>query len=447
MKALKNAINPKDVNLEHIYEDKKDKETLMKVRLTYYDDCGKRRELSKTFSTKKYGTVKATREEAENWRDEAKRKIKNEVIIQSNINYTLNDVFELTIKNMNQSFETKRKWRKWFNKYILAYVPKETLFKNITWDKHIQPSLNAMVNVSSQDLIDRVKSMWRKMCIYAYAKKITTSNEMLMSEVSGPIKSKAVTSKRNNKIDMQEFNNLLNEFASHKRDKKIAFLETTALVLMAYLGMRPAEVFVLSKKDFNLEDRTIHLYRRLGSTTTEKYVETSLGNKGYERYIPYPSDLDEMIKTLIENYDKDKLFSVNGVYLNSDYLSNDVKRISKGKIRPYMLRHAFINDLIINKNKGGKGTKNDKKNAENDILSSETQQQATQELTGHVDRDTTYGYVTDMSKDEIKRLVKKGEEEAFESRKDAISNRAEDLKEEGLCGCICGLVEDFKKKK
>jgi len=121
---------------------------------------------------------------------------------------------------------------------------------------------------------------------------------------------------------------------------------------MAYVGLRPAEVFVLNKCDFDLVNRTIHIYRRLGSTTKEKWVEVPLGNKGYERYVHYPKQLDELLKTLIDKSDSEKLFFINDKYLNSDILLNDVKRISDGKLRSYMLRHAFSNDLIINKENG-----------------------------------------------------------------------------------------------
>ena len=139
-----------------------------------------------------------------------------------------------------------------------------------------------MANTSSQDMINRITTIWSKMCSYAVAKKITATDRMAMHKVVGNTKSKAVVKSRNNKLDLDVFKQLLDEFPYRKNSVEEAFLEMSILIIMAYVGLRPAEVFILNKDNFDIENRTIHILMRLGSSTSEKNVQTSLGNKGHE---------------------------------------------------------------------------------------------------------------------------------------------------------------------
>lgn len=306
-----------------------------------------------SFPIYKYGTRAKALKAAREWRDiKIVESHQNRIIqIEPKQDLTLDEVFEKTIEKRAKSFETNRKWRIWYKKYISSIIPGKTSFIKITWED-ISNTLNSMVDNSSQDMINRITTIWSKMCSYAVYYEVIIKNPMVMLEVEDKKESKKVNKPRNKKLDMNDFVELLNDFPYRKNDTKEAFLEMTILIIMAYIGLRPAEIFVLSKSDFDLENRTIHIYRRLGSNTKEKNIEVSFGNKGYGRYVPYPNQLDELIKQLINTSLREELFYINGRYLNSNILSSDIYRITNGKLRAYMLRHAFANDLIINKENG-----------------------------------------------------------------------------------------------
>lgn len=412
-----------------------------KARVEYYSKNGKRKQITKNFPVIYYGSETAAYNAARKWRDSKRAEVHQDVIVKDS-KITIDEVFEKTLQSLSQSFETKRKWRLWYYKYVLRFITGDMPFSDITWDDHIKPSLDAMVNDCSQDLIDRIKSIWRKMCSYAYSRDLVRKNQFTLSETSGPILSKASIEPRNQKVDMAELRDLLNVFDEHKNDERLAYVEISAIKLMAYLGLRPAEVFVLNKNDFDLKNRTINIYRRLGSSKDERYVETSLGNKGYKRLVPYPSSLDDLINELIENSEDGKLFTVGGVFINSNTLSGDVHRISKGKITPYMLRHAFSNHLVVNKKKDKEGGDEDDSKR---ILTSMEQQKATQAMMGHNTLERTRSYTTDVSKDEFELAKKQEEEEKFNEQVKAVNKRAAELDDLGLLRPK-GVTKSQKKK-
>lgn len=336
-------------NEHHIYEIKNKKGLCFLVRISYQNN-GDRKEIKKSFPVYKYGSRAKAFQAAKQWRDVKLVETHQNIIIQIEPKQvlTLDEVFERTIEARAKSFETNRKWRIWYKKYITSIIPGKTSFIEITW-QDISKTLNSMVDDSSQDMIDRITTIWKKMCAYAIYYEVIIKNPMVMLEVEDKTESKKPSKQRDKRFNMDLFVEVLNEFPYRKNDPREAFLEMTVLIIMAYVGLRPAEVFMLSKSNFDLKNRTILIQTRLGSNTKEKHVETSLGNKGYGRYVPYPEQLDELIKVLIDTSPREELFYINGRYLNSDIVSSDINRISNGKFRSYMLRHAFANDLIIDK--------------------------------------------------------------------------------------------------
>ena len=431
---------------KYIYEIVGKKSKSFKVRVPYRNKFGNRAEFRKNFRA--YGYVKENDalKAAITWRDiKLVEAHQNEIIVPDH-KYTLDDVFEKTIEMMGNSFETNRKWNLWYRKYITSKIPGNTPFINIEWEL-ICSTLNSMANTSSQDMINRITTICSKMCSYAVAKKITATDRMAMHKVVGNTKSKAVVKSRNNKLDLDVFKQLLDEFPYRKNSVEEAFLEMSILIIMAYVGLRPAEVFILNKDNFDIENRTIHILMRLGSSTSEKNVQTSLGNKGYERIIPYPKQIDDLIDVLVKKYDGDKMFAINGKYINSNTLSADINRISNGEFRSYMLRHAFSNSLILSSfEEEDEERREIVFDSKASILSSEKQQKATQRLMGHRLIDTTYGYVTDLNKDQIYSMLDENEKQAFMAEVTAINVRAAQLKpiEECVQKCVQIAKDDFK---
>ena len=111
--------------------------------------------------------------------------------------------------------------------------------------------------------------------------------------------------------------------------------------------MRPSEVYALEWDNIDRENKTIYVCQAIGSNHNEKPVIVKTKTQSSVRTIPYPDDLDEILNLLKgEQY----LFKrSNGEFLNGDFVSNTLYRLTGGKLRRYMLRYQFSTDLILKK--------------------------------------------------------------------------------------------------
>lgn len=317
--------------------------TTYKVHIPYYDkETGKRKFYSRSFKEKDYGSKSKALEMAKKDRDEISIKIKNNSIIKEE-SYTLDEVFNHTLDIHPCSLCTKKKLRLIYGKYIESYFKGSRDFSTIKFNE-IQKSLNKMVSTSRNDTIKRVFTIWKKMYRYAIAKEIVIKDETYSVLVP---KSEVIEIKRNVETSYSELMEVIEGIQNSHMKENDSLLCQGALMIMYYTGLRPSETFALSSDDIDFSSMLIHVWKSVGTTSTEKNTIRKTKTECSIRYVPFSDELIPILKLLIDRSINGYLFKRdNGLFMDGTYLSNITRRISKGEFRPYQLRHQFSTDLI-----------------------------------------------------------------------------------------------------
>lgn len=317
--------------------------TTYKVHIPYYDkETGKRKFYSRSFKEKDYGSKSKALEMAKKERDEISIKIKNNSIIKEE-SYTLDEVFNHTLDIQPCSLCTKKKLRLIYGKYIESYFEGSRDFNTIKFNE-IQKSLNKMVSTSRNDTIKRVFTIWKKMYRYAIAKDIVIKDETYSVLVP---KSEVIEIKRNVETSYSELMEVIEGIQNSHMKENDSLLCQGALMIMYYTGLRPSETFALSSDDIDFSSMLIHVWKSVGTTSTEKNTIRKTKTECSIRYVPFSDELIPILKLLIDRSINGYLFKRdNGLFMDGTYLSNITRRISKGEFRPYQLRHQFSTDLI-----------------------------------------------------------------------------------------------------
>lgn len=317
--------------------------TTYKVHIPYYDkETGKRKFYSRSFKEKDYGSKSKALEMAKKERDEISIKIKNNSIIKEE-SYTLDEVFNHTLDIQPCSLCTKKKLRLIYGKYIESYFKGSRDFNTIKFNE-IQKSLNKMVSTSRNDTIKRVFTIWKKMYRYAIAKDIVIKDETYSVLVP---KSEVIEIKRNVETSYSELMEVIEGIQNSHMKENDSLLCQGALMIMYYTGLRPSETFALSSDDIDFSSMLIHVWKSVGTTSTEKNTIRKTKTECSIRYVPFSDELIPILKLLIDRSINGYLFKRdNGLFMDGTYLSNITRRISKGEFRPYQLRHQFSTDLI-----------------------------------------------------------------------------------------------------
>lgn len=123
-----------------------------------------------------------------------------------------------------------------------------------------------------------------------------------------------------------------------------------AVQIMRYTGMRPNEVFALTKNDINLVTGFITINKSVRSTTETLIDIGRTKTDKSKRSIPIPDDLRPILKECLAWSKHDFLLAdFHGNLFEIDEVSQTVNHVAKrAKVRftLYMLRHQFSTDLF-----------------------------------------------------------------------------------------------------
>ena len=372
---------------KYIIEKKMKKGVCFEVNFKYYDKNGVKQTYSNSFHEIEYGSKSLAFKAAVNDRDKI-RNILNTTGIKIKRVPTLAEVYEEKKKIFMLSEETNRKYDVLFRNYLsdLSDVPIDKIKA-----RDISISLNKMIE-KSQDEINRLFGLWKKIYHTAVMNDYVYVDMTLKVQV--PVSEKIVIPKDVNmtcSID-DVFDALMNYGYSDDTKYNCKVL-AYAFRINYYMGMRPAELFALTRSDFDLVNKTVNIDKSIGTKKTDKSPETNRPEKVIKktktissiRKIPLPdiciADVIEVLKFakfehVFKRYD--------GNLMHSDYYSTLVLNASKKagiKFNAYMLRHNFATELTLNK----------------------VDMRTIQELMGHTSSTMTLSYA--RSTDEIKREV------------------------------------------
>lgn len=372
---------------KYIYERKLKDGVCYELSFNYYDTTGRKQLYSKNFYSKNYKNKTEALKAAIMERDKARNMLSTTGIKPKAVP-TLHEVYEEKKKIFMLSEETNRKYDVLYRNYLsdLSDLPIDKIKA-----KDIAMSLNRMID-KSQDEINRLYTLWKK--IYQTAVMNDYVYVDLTMKVTVPTSEKYTRPRScTMTCSIDEVFDALIDYGYSEESKYNGKVLAYAFRINYYLGLRPAELFALTKNDFDLVNKLVNIDKSIGTKKTDKSSDKIRPDKVIKktktassiRTIPLPDicigDVMEVMKFaryehVFKRYD--------GNLMHSDYYSTFVLNASRKagiKFNAYLLRHNFATELTLNK----------------------VDLRTIQELMGHTSSSMTLSYA--RSSDEVKRSV------------------------------------------
>ena len=242
--------------------------------------------------------------------------------------------------------ETRRKLAIFFEKYVSK---KDVELHNIT-RADIIAELNIMVKECSNDTIQRVLSIWKKIYGVAIAKGYIEKD--LTINIKPPLSHKLKANKRYELTNEESLNSLIEQLKKHLKSSLEAKQAECILFILFYSGMRPAELFALDKTDIDLKNKTIQITKEMGSDRDNENVVRPCKTELSHRTIPISKKCLPYIKKALEIDDSPILFSnEKGLHYASKDLGDRFHQYGKQigiDFHLYQCRHTFITRLFMN---------------------------------------------------------------------------------------------------
>lgn len=293
---------------------------------------------SKTFNEKDYISAAKAFNDAIAYRN--KLLVTPEEIIST---ITVNEVWQEVNQIYALRAETQRKLNIQYNKYIHN---KDKALKDIT-RADIISDLNSMVDQASDDTIQRVLSIWKKIFGTAIAKEYVHKD--ITTTIKVPQSRKLKPQKRNEEINeeiIEELSKALKKGLRFDIEKNQA---NDVLLMLYYTGMRPGEMFALTKKDINLKDNTISINKELGYDENREPIIRPCKTEMSHRVIPIPDKLNQVVRNLYKAKSNILFPNHNGKYHNITDLGQKYHLIANSvgiDFHFYQCRHSFITNLV-----------------------------------------------------------------------------------------------------
>ena len=239
--------------------------------------------------------------------------------------------------------ETLRKLTIYFNKYI--HEKDKELSQVTRYD--IINDLNSMVASSSDDTIQRVLSIWKKIYGVGIAKEYISTD--LTLHIQCPRSHLKATSKRNELVTINCIEDLIKAISKSQMSHNDKIVIPLMLQTLFLTGMRPSECFALEKADVDFKKRTITINKEVGSDLENNWIIRQCKTKESNRVVPISDKLLPILKEVSE---------IKGTYLfpNKDSYYNNtlgdrLHKLAKKNgydFHLYQCRHTFITTLFMN---------------------------------------------------------------------------------------------------
>lgn len=270
--------------------------------------------------------------------------------LPAQVKLTLDEAFDLTQKQFPLRKASERKWLIRYNKYMKPFFGNTLVNKISAGD--IQDNMNKMIDVASENTIVAVYTIWKR--IFKTLRINNIVSRVITDEVTAPKSNKIVVSK-DVATDMNTLNIVIEGLrAQNTKDRLLNESIVYALWTMYYTGFRPAECYALTRSSINLHEGYLEIKNEVGSSLTEDKVIRQTKTPESNRRVPIVPELAIILKDWMFINNNEYLFcDKNGVYLDSNLVSNKITNISKKygiEFNMYRLRHKFSTDLIIDNN-------------------------------------------------------------------------------------------------
>ncbi len=262
-------------------------------------------------------------------------RIEKPITVQECFNQ-INDIYVIRV-------ETLRKLTIYFNKYI--HEKNKELSQVTRYD--IINDLNSMVSIASDDTIQRVLSIWKKIYGVGIAKEYISTD--LTLHIQCPKSHLKATSKRNELVTINCIEDLIKAIRCSQMSHNDKVVIPLMLQTLFLTGMRPSECFALEKTDVDLKKKTISINKEVGSDLENNWIIRQCKTKESNRVIPISDKLLPIIKDSLET-DGTYLFPNKGNYYNNT-LGDRLHKLAKKNgydFHLYQCRHTFITTLFMN---------------------------------------------------------------------------------------------------
>ena len=258
---------------------------------------------------------------------------------------SLREVFEESIDLFPIREKTKKVYEYRFDKYIgNDNKPIDEITRT-----DIINSLNAMVSTCTDEVIFRIHGMWKKIFKTAIVNEYVTTDLTIgipcpKSQIIKENKEKIVITTRE-KLD-EVILKIREKFKSDLEKESVC----TALEVMWYLGLRPAETFALSTKD--IEDGYLLVNKQLGSEMADSKHSGKLitirkcKTDASIRKIPIPKKLKEILANYNPPCEEIMFPNRHLSYFNISDLGLRIKKLDD-EFNMYQLRHTLCTRLIM----------------------------------------------------------------------------------------------------
>lgn len=291
-----------------------------------------------TFNEETYGDPRIAYNKAIKYRNE----ILDFDVIQNINGIFLYDVFLAEEELNNYRVKTLKNHTSLYKRYIVDNIPLRMFTK-----EYVIRKLNDMVEDQSDDVINRVFSMFKRIDEYClikdyYIKSVTAGVKCPKSHKIKPTQEKVLCDKQ-----------ILEEIKTIVKSSVRALYEKEQIPLILdflYLtGCRPCEVWALNKSDCS--KGYIIIDKEVGSSKKEELTIRQCKTPTSVRKIPITDELKEIIKQASKISKNDLLFPpYKGKYYRTDDFGQRIHLMAKRRgidFNLYMLRHRFATDLLV----------------------------------------------------------------------------------------------------
>lgn len=296
------------------------------------------KDISKTFDSDDYLSPNQAFNSAVEYRN---RLLLDEVVeTKITVNECFNEIENIFILRK----ETQRKYRIFYNKYI--HNKNKELSKITRAD--ILDDLNKMVDIASDDTINRVLSIWKKIFAVAIAKEYI--NKDITIHITPPKSHKLLEKKTLHYTDEKIVNDIVGRLKTSNISENNKKMLPLIIMTIFYTGMRPCECFALNKDDINLKKKTLRINKEVGSNKEKIWCIRICKTKESNRVIPLSNKVLPYIKIALKDNDKKLLFPNQDTFY-TNVIGLAIHRVAKSigyDFHLYQLRHAFITKLFLN---------------------------------------------------------------------------------------------------
>ncbi len=149
----------------------------------------------------------------------------------------------------------------------------------------------------------------------------------------------------------------VDKYNPYHRDMDAKFTSSAyaiAILIGRYTGLRVSEVLALEKSDFNFENKTMKVQRRIeyaGLRKSEVYLTEKLKSKNCRAILPISDQLAEILKKWFEiNPYEYVICNYKGKLVHPEVLNKRIRDVSHSlgiHFRFHMLRHTYATELIM----------------------------------------------------------------------------------------------------